>query len=150
MILLGSLGLFVFIMRTIPFNQYSRSQSWRHPNQSTVGTMPPAQFTGKDPEELTIEAELRPEVTGGILSIDILRKMAETGRPYPLITGSGKIIGSFVITGIQERGSRLNEDGSPRAIAFTLNLKKVSDSPLGLEGAALNVAVSVVRNLTGI
>lgn len=150
MILLGSLGLFVFIMRTIPFNQYSRSQSWKHPNQSTVGTMPPAQFIGKDPEELTIEAELRPEVTGGILSIDILRKMAETGRPYPLITGSGKIMGSFVITGIQERGSRLNEDGSPRAIAFTLNLKKVSDSTLGLEGAALNVAVSVVRNLTGI
>jgi len=31
-----------------------------------------------------------------------------------------------------------------------MSLKKVSDSALGLEGAALNVAVSVVRNLTGI
>jgi len=31
-----------------------------------------------------------------------------------------------------------------------MSLKKVSDSALGLEGGALNVAVSVVRNLTGI
>ena len=82
MVLLGSLGMFVFLMRTIPFNQYSRSQAWKHPNQATVGTMPPAQFTGKDPEEMTIEGELRPEVTGGTGSIEALRMMAATGKPY--------------------------------------------------------------------
>lgn len=150
MVLLGSLGMFVFLMRTIPFNQYSRSQAWKHPNQATVGTMPPAQFTGKDPEEMTIEAELRPEVTGGTGSIEALRMMAATGKPYTLIMGHGKIMGSYVITNIQERGSQLNQDGSARALSFSMNLKKVSDSALGLEGAALNVAVSVVRNLTGI
>lgn len=150
MVLLGSLGMFVFLMRTIPFNQYSRSQAWRHPNQSTVGTMPPSQYTGKDPEEMTIEGELRPEVTGGTGSIEALRMMAATGKPYTLIMGHGKIMGSYVITNIQERGSQLNQDGSARAIAFSMSLKKVSDKSLGLEGAALNVAVSVVRNLTGI
>lgn len=59
-------------------------------------------------------------------------------------------MGSYVITNIQERGNQLNPDGSARAISFSMSLKKVSDSALGLEGAALNVAVSVVRNLTGI
>ena len=76
--------------------------------------------------------------------------MADTGKPYPLISGTGQIMGSYVITGIQERGSRLNQDGSPRAISFSMTLKKVSDSPLGLEGTALNVAVATVRSLTGI
>ena len=59
-------------------------------------------------------------------------------------------MGSYVITNIQERGSQLNQDGSARALSFSMSLKKVSDKSLGLEGAALNVAVSVVRNLTGI
>ena len=150
MILLGTLGFFVFVMKTVPFNQISHNQSWRHPDQAAVGIMPPSQFTGKDPEEITIEAELRPEVTGGTTDIKLLRLMADTGKPYPFITGTGQIMGSYVITGIQERGSRLNQDGSPRAISFSMTLKKVSDSAQGLEGAALNVAVSVVRNLTGI
>ena len=150
MILLGTLGFFVFVMKTVPFNQISRSQSWRHPDQAAVGTMPPSQFTGKDPEEITIEAELRPEVTGGPADIELLRLMADTGKPYPLISGTGQIMGSYVITGIQERGSRLNQDGSPRAISFSMTLKKVSGSPLGLEGTALNVAVATVRSLTGI
>lgn len=150
MIMLGTLGFFVFVMKTVPFNQISRRQSWRHPDQAAVGIMPSSQFTGKDPEEITIEAELRPEVTGGTTGIKLLQLMADTGKPYPFITGTGQIMGSYVITGIQERGSRLNQDGSPRAISFSMTLKKVSDSPLGLEGAALNVAVSVVRNLTGI
>lgn len=150
MILLGTLGFFVFVMKTVPFNQISHSQSWRHPDQAAVGIMPPSQFTGKDPEEITIEAELRPEVTGGTTDIKLLQLMADTGKPYPFITGTGQIMGSYVITGIQERGSRLNQDGSPRAISFSMTLKKVSDSPLGLEGAALNVAAATVRSLTGI
>lgn len=150
MILLAALGFFVFTVKTVPFQTMSRSSSWRHPHQQVVGGMPPSQYTGEDPEEITIEAELRPEVTGGLFPIAMLHKMAGTGRPYPLITGSGEVLGSYVITGIQEKRSELKHTGSPRAIAFTLNLKKVSDVPIGTKGKALLLGLGLVRNLTGV
>lgn len=150
MILLAALGYFVFTTRTIPFQSLDRSNSWRHPSQPVVGGAPPSQFTGAEPEEITIDAELRPEVTGGLFPISILRKMADTGQPYPLITGGGEVLGSYVITGIQEKRGELKHTGSPRAISFTLNLKKVSDVPIGTKGKALLIGLGLVRNLTGI
>ena len=134
-----------------PYHGYDRSQSWRHPHQNIVGdSLPPTQVTGRDPDTLTINAELRPEVTGGDLSIDWLRSMAETGQPYPLILGTGALLGSYVITDIQDKQSQLMQDGKARAIAFSLTLKKVSDRAMGLEGTALGVAVGMVRTITGI
>lgn len=150
MIALGILGMFVFRMQSIPFQSYDRNQGWRHPHQSVVGGLPPSQFTGADPEEITLSCELRPEITGNEQSIADLREMADTGKPYPFILGTGRVLGSYVITSIQESASQLNHDGSARAIAFTLNLKKVSDVALGVEGMALLATVGLLRRATGI
>lgn len=150
MIALGILGMFVFRMGSIPFQSYDRSQNWKHPHQNTVGGAPPSQFTGSDPEEITINAELRPEITGGAQHIQDLRDMAETGAAYPFILGNGQVLGSYVIVSIQETASQLNHDGSPRAIAFSMNLKKVSDIALGIKGQALLKTVALVRRITGI
>lgn len=150
MILLAALGMFVFTTNSVPFQSFERSQSWRHPHQNVVGDAPPSQYTGKDPEEIVINAELRPEVTGGNQSINDLRKMADTGLPHPLILGNGRMLGSFVILSIKEGNSQLNEDGTPRAINFTMTLKKVSDTAVGLAGQNLLLAVGMVRSLTGV
>ena len=150
MIVLGILGMFVFRMGSIPFQSYDRSQSWKHPHQSTVGGAPPSQFTGSNPEEITINAELRPEVTGGAQHIQDLRDMAETGSAYPFILGNGRVMGRYVIVNINENSSQLNPDGSPRAIAFSMTLKKVSDVALGVEGQGLLKTIGLVRRITGI
>ena len=147
---LATLGLFVFYMDTIPFQSIDRSQTWKHPHQSVVGSMPPSQYTGKDPDEITINAELRPEITGGENSVEYLRQMADTGQSHPLILGTGQLMGSFVITSIQENRSQLMYDGKPRAIAFTMNLKKVSDHAFGLEGDSLGLAVGMVGAWAGV
>ena len=77
MVLQGILGQFVFINATVPFQEFSRSQSWKHPSQGIVGGgLPPVQYTGRDNDEITISAELRPEITGGANSIEYLRRMA--------------------------------------------------------------------------
>jgi len=112
--------------------------------------MPPPQYTSDGPEEIANADEKRPEVTGGLFPIAMLHKMAGTGRPYPLITGGGEVLGSYVITAIQEKRSELKHTGSPRAIAFTLSLKKVSDVPIGAKGKALLLGLGLVRNLTGV
>ena len=146
---LAILGMFVFSTRTVPFSGLGRSQSWNHPSQQVVGDMPPSQYTGKSPEEISISAELRPEVTGGIGSIGELRKMADSGKPYQLILGNGQLMGSYDITELREERSELMYDSTPRAIAFSMSLKKISDHAFGLEGQALAQAAGMIRALTG-
>ena len=143
---LATLGFFVFHTATIPYHGIDRSQSWRHPHKSIVGSdsPPPSQYTGKEPDTITIQAELRPEVTGGDGSIDWLRDMADSGQPYPLI------LGTYVITDIQDKQSQLMYDGKARAISFSMSLKKVADHAFGLEGEALGLAVGMVRSLVGV
>ena len=148
---LAALGLFVFITPTIPFQEFSESHGWRHPSQTTVGSRnPPTQYTGKDNDTVTITAELRPEVYGGDLSIEILKKMADTGQPWPLIKGTGKFLGSYVIESIDNKQSHLMHDSKAKSISFTLTLKKVADQPFGLAGEALGLAVGMVRTAIGV
>ncbi|WP_107689058.1 phage tail protein [Neisseria wadsworthii] len=150
MVILAALGMFVFTTRSIPFQGLERAQNWKHPHQNVVGDYPPSQYTGKEPEEISISAELRPEVTGGVYSIRDLREMADTGEPHPLILGTGEVLGSFVITSIGEKRSELNQDGSPRAIAFSMGLKKVSETAVGMRDKNLLLAAGMVRKITGI
>ncbi|WP_373747202.1 phage tail protein [Neisseria dentiae] len=148
---LAILGYFVFQTATVPFQGYERGHAWRHPSQNTVGGgIPPVQYTGKENETVSISAELRPEITGGDTSLALLRMMAEEGKPYNLIMGNGDILGAYVITAIKEGRKELMWDGKARSISFSMELKKVSDSPLGMYGAALTAAVSTVRQMVGI
>ena len=143
---LAVLGVFVFYTDTIPFN----SKAWKHPHQSVVGSMPRSQYTGKDPDEISIQAELRPEITGGDGSLAMLQQMADTGQPYPLILGTGVLMGSYVITNVQIKRSELMYDSKARSIAFSMSLKKVADHAFGMEGEALGLAVGMVRAWTRI
>ena len=93
---------------------------------------------------------MRPEITGGDTSLAMLHLMAERGKPYNLILGTGQIMGAYVITSIKEDRSQLMHDGKARSISFSIELKKVSDSPLGLKGKALQLGVSIARSIAGI
>lgn len=130
---LAALGVFVFTRQTVPFQSLDRQSSWRHPTNSVVGQMPKTQFTGKDSETVTISGRLMPEITGGTLSLAMLELMAESGAAFPLIEGANfMLMGFFVIESIQETRTELFGDGTPRAIDFTLNLKR-TDDPLLIE-----------------
>ncbi|STY61531.1 Phage protein U [Mannheimia haemolytica] len=59
-----SLGYFVFMRSTIPYQDTSREMNWSHVQNDVVGAMPKSQFTGKAGETMEISAELRPEITG--------------------------------------------------------------------------------------
>lgn len=53
--------------------------------------------------------------------------MAFSGRPWPLIEGTGKIYGMYVIEQITQNRAEFFKDGKARKIDFTLNLKRVSE-----------------------
>ena len=63
---LATLGFFVFHTATIPYHGIDRSQSWRHPHKSIVGSdrPPPSQYTGKEPDTITIQRGRAGQVSG--------------------------------------------------------------------------------------
>lgn len=122
------LGLYVFMLRTVPYQELQYQRSWRHAANSRVNRRPSTQFLGPDNDMLTLSGVLMPEITGGRLSLLALEQMAEQGKAWPLIEGSGTIYGMYVIEGLNQTKTEFFRDGMPRRIEFTLSLKRVDES----------------------
>ena len=91
--------------------------------------------TGPDNDSLTLSGVLLPEVTGGRLSLLALELMAEQGKAWPLIEGSGTIYGMFVIESLSQTKTEFFASGMPRRIEFTITLKRVDESLSDLFGS---------------
>ncbi len=122
------LGLYVFMLRTVPYQELQYQRSWRHAANSRVNRRPSTQFLGPENDMLTLSGVLMPEITGGRLSLLALEQMAEQGKAWPLIEGSGTIYGMYVIEGLNQTKTEFFRDGMPRRIEFTLSLKRVDES----------------------
>jgi uncharacterized protein len=69
------------------------------------------------------------ELTRDILTLDVLRALADEGRPQALVEGTGIVYGSYVINSLSETKKELFNDGTPRMIEFQLQLTRVDDKP---------------------
>ena len=121
------LGMFPFSLQTTPYQSSNKTSSWRHVKNDRVGKSPRYQFIGADEEPFSLSGTLYPEISGGDMSLTTLKTMAFTGRPWPLIEGTGTIHGMYVIEQVTENRTEFFDDGKARKIEFTLNLKRVSE-----------------------
>lgn len=142
-----ALGMFVFSLHTLAYQELQRQTEWRHPSSSRVGTNPARQFAGRGDDTLTLPGILLPELAGSLLSLDALREMANTGRAYPMVEGSGRILGLWVIERVIETRSLFFPDGTPRRIEFSLGLTRVDDGRTDLLGAASATGVNILRRI---
>ncbi|CDL80237.1 phage tail protein [Xenorhabdus cabanillasii] len=126
--MMAALGLFVFMLKTTPYQSFQHKQSWRHAFNSRVGARPAWQFVGSDNDTITLSGELYPELTGGSLSLTALKLMADSGKAWSFIDGSGSIYGMFVIESIDETKTEFMSGGAPRKISFTLTLRRVDNN----------------------
>lgn len=145
-----TLGFFVFSRLTVPYQTSQHEMVWRHPTNSRVGARPSAQFLGVGDETLTLSGVLVPEITGGELSLDALRKMADTGKAYPLIEGRGTVTGFFVIEKISKGRSEFFSDGAARKIEFTIELKRVDEKNTSLIANENLVGMGISKLVRGI
>ncbi|MGJ8514667.1 hypothetical protein R84981_001136 [Carnimonas sp. R-84981] len=122
------LGQFVFQRVTVPYQQLQRSSEYRHPAQERIGQRPARQFVGPGEDTITLTGELLPEFTGGRLTFDQLRKMADSGKAWPLIEATGRMYGWWVIGSIEETSSEFMVDGLAQRIEFSMTLSHV-DNP---------------------
>lgn len=123
-----ALGLFVFMRQTLPYQTMQRDSTFRWPSNARMGKRNAFQYTGPENDTITISGELFPEITGGTLSLSAVRLMAEQGKAWPLIDGTGMIYGMYVVNNVSETGALFYPDGSPRKINFTLKLTRVDES----------------------
>jgi len=123
-----SLGMFVFQLSTVPFQEFQRQLGWRHPATGRVGVMPAHQFLGQDEETVSLNGVLLPEITGGWPDLAILEDMANRGKAWPLIDGTGIHYGLYVITSLNTTHSLFFPDGAARRIEFALTLKRIDDT----------------------
>ena len=131
-----ALGLFVFGLETLPYQDFQRSTDWRHASNSRVGRRAGWQFFGVGEDAITLTGVLYPEITGGKLNLAMIRYMAETGKAWPLMQGTGDYFGLYIIESVEESGSLFFSDGTARKIEFTLKLTRVDDDVPDMVGSA--------------
>lgn len=142
-----ALGMFVFSLHTLAHQESQRQTDWRHPSSSRVGTNPARQFAGRGDDSLTLNGVLLPELAGTPLSLDALRMMADTGKAWPLIEASGRILGLWVIESIGDTRTLFFPDGTARRIEFNIKLARIDDGQVDMLGAALGTGVNILRGL---
>ncbi|WP_033580960.1 phage tail protein [Dickeya chrysanthemi] len=144
-----ALGLFVFGLQTVPYQELQRQRNWRHVTNSRIGQRPAWQFIGPDADTLTLQGVLLPEITGGRLSLLMLEKMAESGKAWPLIEGTGTIYGMYVIESLNETRNMFFFNGSARRIEFTVTLKRVDGGFGDVTGSLSEQWASLQDSATG-
>jgi len=130
---LMALGMFLFEIGTLPYDELQRKSDWRHARSTRVGARDAVQFVGPGDETISLSGSVYAEIADGRVSLDELREMAGAGDALPLVDGSGTVFGTFVIEAIDERHAYLMNDGRARRIDFGIDLLRVDD-PAGANG----------------
>ncbi|ALV92003.1 MULTISPECIES: phage tail protein [Pantoea] len=145
-------GMMPFMRQTLPYGELQQNIDYRWPTNNRFGLRPAAQYIGPGDEKITLSGELRPEITGGAISLMTVRLLADQGMAWPLIGGSGMIYGMYVIENISNTHSEFFPNGAASKIMFTLSLKRVDESLTSMFGDLNKQAsglISCVSNLPG-
>jgi len=124
---LMALGMFLFQIPTLAYDELQRKTDWRFAMSSRVGTRDAAQFLGVGDETVSLSGSVYAEITDGTVSLDTLREMGDAGEALPLVSGAGIVFGNFIIRSIDERHAVLMADGRPLRIDFGIDLWRVDD-----------------------
>ena len=155
-------GMFVFELKTLPHQQLQQNKTWRHVKNERINRSASWQYIGAGEDQITLSGVLYPEITGGEVSLTVLTTQAYTGRPWPLIDGTGQIYGMYVITGLQTTRSELDRYGKAKKIEFSISFQRcdedlrerlqsssVGDLLTGLKDGANTAYSSINSTLTG-
>jgi len=124
-----SLGMFVFSVETLAYDELKRRTDYRHARSARIGARDAVQFVGPGEDTISLSGAAYAELSDGAASLDDLRDMASSGDAWSLVDGAGRAYGAFVIEGIDEGQSHFLPDGTPRKIEFSLSLLMVEDEP---------------------
>lgn len=111
-------GEFRFAIDTAVQDSLDRNRSWRVASGDVVGKDPVLQYIGPGQDEISLNGVIYPHHAGGLGQIETLAVAADSGIPRILMTGYGKVLGTFYITSLTETETNYLRGGVPRRIAF--------------------------------
>ncbi|EBX9864858.1 replication endonuclease [Salmonella enterica subsp. enterica serovar Typhimurium] len=118
----------------LPYQSMQHSKDYRWASNDRVGKPPAYQFLGEGETSIQLAGTLYPAITGGHISLLAVELMADEGRAWPLIEGTGKILGMYIIDKVSTTHAEFFSDGAARKIDFTLSLKRVDESLTAMFG----------------
>jgi len=133
-----SLGLFLFSLPTLAYQELQRRTDFRHAQQPRVGARDASQFLGVGDETIALNGSAMAELQDGQASLDQLREMGASGEAWSLVDGSGRAYGAWVITGLDERHREFHPDGTARQIDFGIDLRRVDDAAAAPAGGGIS------------
>ena len=77
-------------------------------------------------EDISLSGVIFGELAKGD-AIFVLREMAAGGNPFFLISGTGMILGEFLILSIKDKRSFFFNDGTAQKIEFSLTLRRYDE-----------------------
>tara|TARA_R110002012_G_scaffold321621_2_gene550169 strand:- start:8213 stop:8656 length:444 start_codon:yes stop_codon:yes gene_type:complete len=141
-----SYGMFVFGLSTAAYQELQRQTTWRHASQSRINARPTRQFLGPGDDTINLTGTLLPMFTGGQQNLDQLRALADQGKAWPLIEGTGTYYGMFVIESLGENKSEFFRDGAAKQIDFDIKLARIDEGRTDQLGV---LESSALRAITG-
>jgi hypothetical protein len=96
-LMLFALGMFVFDSQTLLPDRYDRDRAWRHARDDRFLAPAASQFVGPGEDKCSFSGVLVPELAGSASAIETLAEMANEGEAWPLMDGTGTVLGTFTI-----------------------------------------------------
>ena len=110
------LGLYQFSIDNAAYQRLFRSTEYRWAAIERIGKQDALQFTGLGGDTITLQ--------GGLGQVDKMRGAASLGLPLPLIAGTGKVLGIWVIERVSEGQRTFADRGAPLRQDFTINVRR--------------------------
>lgn len=133
------LGTLKFSLSTAAYQEFQRTAQYRWARQERLGINDALQCTGVGPETITLRGVIFPAYRGSSAQVTLHRVQAELGYPLPLISGTGAILGLWVVEEITESQSVFAIKGVAMKVEFDLKLIRYSPSLTALAKSYLGI-----------
>lgn len=117
-------GSYQFSIDSAAYQHLSRSTEYRWAAQERIGAADALQFTGYGEDAITLQGVIHPHFRGGLDQINKMRRTASLGFPLPMVAGTGKVLGIWVIQQVSEGQRTFAVRGAPLRQDFTLNIRR--------------------------
>jgi phage protein U len=121
------IGKFSFMTNGVSYDKlsFAHTHKWEEVKKADASSSS-LQYVGHNKTASINGVILPTEGRGDVTTIEALNKLG--GKPQKVVTGSGKNLGDWVITQINESFDKVFEDGTPRKITYNLSLKYFGES----------------------
>ncbi|MBY6056747.1 phage tail protein [Leisingera daeponensis] len=118
------LGAYQFSLDDAAYQRLYRSTEYRWGAIERMGKNDALQFTGLGADSMTLQGTIYPHFKGGLGQVDKMRLSGSLGLPLPLIAGTGKVLGLWVIERVGESQRTFAEQGAPLRQDFTISIRR--------------------------